>query len=350
MTAPVAKGKLRIKSSPSGARVWIDHEEVGRTPLEIDVDAGAHHVRIAADFHQPYARKVKVTARKRGTITAELSKGNGGVELDTDLEGAKITVMSKPGSKGKEFPAPLRLSSSIKEGTYYYRVTAPGHEPLEGQFTWTKGKNIYLWLELESSMGRFSVITDPPGASVILNGEDIGTSPIELNGIDQGRHLVQVSHKGYASVLRVVDTSDGSSGALDVSMTKKGARVIVRTGSRDGVVSVEGVDVASGSRIVFPKLEKGRYSIEISAPGKKTAEGRLVVPTRGFARVKGKLKSDKSRARSTVVKIRPFYAHWGFWTAVGVTAGGSTTGSILYWQAIQPNPIDQDADQTVLIP
>jgi hypothetical protein len=339
----VATGTLRIKSSPAGARVWIDHVEVGRTPHEAEVSAGIHNVRIAADFHQPYALNVKVVAHRTRPITADLKKGNGAVEIDTDLEGATITI------KGKVFDKfPLRLKS-LKENTYSYRAIAPGHEPLEGEFTWKKGKNIFIWIDLESSLGRFIVSTDPPGATIMLDGEDVGVSPIELEGIDQGKHVVHIHSKGYADMIRIVDTSDGSQGDLNLPLTKKGARIVVHTGSKDGMLLVEGVELAQGRKVVFSKLEKGRYGVEIKAPGKKTATGRLVVPNRGFTRFKGKLKKEDSRNRSTIEKMKPFYAHWAFWTAIGVTAGGSTTGSILYWNAIQPIPIPT-GDQRVSVP
>ena len=99
----------------------------------------------------------------------------------------------------------------------------------------------------------------------------------------------------------------------------------------------------------FPKLEKGKYEVEIQAPNKKTAMSCILVPNRGFARFRGSLKSADSRGRSTIKRIKPFYAHWAFWTAVGVSASGATTGSVLYWQAIQPIPIDR-GDQTVSVP
>jgi hypothetical protein len=336
-------GTLRIKSTPAGARVWIDHVEVGRTPYEVKATAGVHQVRVAADYHTPYSQPVMVVARRVRPVSATLKKGNGGVEINTDIDGTQITI------KTKVFDSfPLRLTS-LKENTYSYRVTAPGHEPYDGEFTWKKGKNIYLWLKLQSSLGRFVVTTNPPGATVTMDGNDLGPSPIDIRGVEQGKHLIHVQQRGHADLIRIVDTSDGSKGELDLTMTKKGARVVVRTGHKQGTLSVEGIELASGRRIVFSKLERGRYAVEIAAPGKKAAVGRMVIPARGVSKFKGNLKRDQSRSRSTVERIRPFYAQWTFWTAIGVTAGGATTGSVVYWNAIQPIPIDT-GDQRVSVP
>jgi hypothetical protein len=124
---------------------------------------------------------------------------------------------------------------------------------------------------------------------------------------------------------------------------------VVRTGHKEGKLLVEGIEVASGRRIVFSKLERGRYAVEIEVPGKKTASGRMVIPARGVTKFKGNLKREQSRARSTVDRIKPFYAQWTFWTAVGVTAGSATTGSVMYWNALQPIAIE-NGDQRVSVP
>ena len=45
---------------------------------------------------------------------------------------------------------------------------------------------------------------------------------------------------------------------------------------------VEGVPIGEGRRISFPKLEKGKYEVEIQAP-KKTAKSWILVPNRGLS-------------------------------------------------------------------
>ena len=341
----VETGTLRIRSTPSGARVWVDHVEVGRTPLLYDVAEGEHTVRIAADFHAPYSTTARVSARRTRPVTAELQRGAGTVEIDTDIDGAQVTIRTRDFDQ-----FPLRLTG-LSEANYQYRVTAPGYEPIEDSFSWEDGQNVYIWLEMQSSAGRFTVQTDPSGATVFLDGEDIGPSPIELEGVEQGAHLVRIVQRGYADLLRVVDTSDGSNGDLELTLVKQGARVMIRTGNSDAVLLMDGVEIGTGRRIVFPRLERGRYAFEVKAPGQRTASNRVVVPARGFVRMAARLRAEDSRRRSTLDRLKPFYAHWAFWSAVGVTAGGATTGGVMYHNAIQPIPItDDDVDQWVALP
>ncbi|MAB84018.1 MAG: hypothetical protein CMJ24_11395 [Phycisphaerae bacterium] len=45
---------LRIDSTPQGALVWVNHREVGRTPLEIDFTYYGHYdIELSLDGHEP---------------------------------------------------------------------------------------------------------------------------------------------------------------------------------------------------------------------------------------------------------------------------------------------------------
>jgi hypothetical protein len=56
-----------------------------------------------------------------------------------------------------------------------------------------------LWLEkVTSSQSEISVITDPDGASITIDGESKGVSPVSLAGILAGDHTIAVSSPGFA--------------------------------------------------------------------------------------------------------------------------------------------------------
>ena len=53
-TTGCVRRTLRITSTPPGALVWVNHREVGRTPLEIDFTYyGNYDVQLAHDEHEP---------------------------------------------------------------------------------------------------------------------------------------------------------------------------------------------------------------------------------------------------------------------------------------------------------
>jgi hypothetical protein len=76
--APAAKaafvGSLQIDSTPQGARVFVDREPVGVTPLLMtEVAAGSHAVRIEADHHTPWSSAIRVVADRRTDVRTTLT-------------------------------------------------------------------------------------------------------------------------------------------------------------------------------------------------------------------------------------------------------------------------------------
>jgi hypothetical protein len=66
-------GTLALNSEPQGARVSIDGESVGVTPLVVTrVKAGSRVVRVTTDGYQPWSSAVRVVANQRNVATARL--------------------------------------------------------------------------------------------------------------------------------------------------------------------------------------------------------------------------------------------------------------------------------------
>ncbi|MFB3854317.1 MAG: PEGA domain-containing protein [Vicinamibacterales bacterium] len=66
-------GSMLVESRPSGARVVLDGQRVGTTPLSLpNVPAGSHVVRLELDGHLPWAASVRVAAGQRATVRGSL--------------------------------------------------------------------------------------------------------------------------------------------------------------------------------------------------------------------------------------------------------------------------------------
>jgi hypothetical protein len=67
-------GSLRIDSTPSGARVFIDRQPAGVTPLTVpDLRAGSHAVRVEADGHMPWSSAIRVIADRQTFVHSPLT-------------------------------------------------------------------------------------------------------------------------------------------------------------------------------------------------------------------------------------------------------------------------------------
>ena len=67
-------GSLAIDSIPVGARVFINSEPVGVTPLVLaEIPVGSRAVRLEADDHAPWSSTIRVVAGQQAHLSATLS-------------------------------------------------------------------------------------------------------------------------------------------------------------------------------------------------------------------------------------------------------------------------------------
>lgn len=148
--APIV-GSLLVRSTPLGARVFVDGREYGRTPLTVgSLSRGAHNVRVIRNGYVPDERQVTVTSAQRAhSMTVRLS--------------------------------PQRVAPA---GSVASRPGAPSVAPL-------------------------TVESRPAGATVFLDGRLVGTTPLVVPDVAAGEHALHLDRDGYqrwSSAIRIVAT------------------------------------------------------------------------------------------------------------------------------------------------
>ncbi|MDP2311223.1 MAG: PEGA domain-containing protein [Pseudomonadota bacterium] len=317
-------GILKVRSNVEGAEVWVDGAALGVTPLTKYLAAGVHQIRVVADRHDPFVRRVEIVADKTLDVQASLSPGGGTVEF-SGPPGARLVMDGT--DRG---PLPIRLPAP-SAGPHPWRVEAPKFEPAEGMVDFVAGKNYLVDVPMMSSRGIVVVESSPAGAAVKLDGADVGVTPLRLADIEPGRHVVLLTHPEAAGVLRVIDTTDGSRGEVRASLPSSGGTLDITTGSPDALVFLDGTRVGEGTHVTLGPLEKGRWKLQIRI-GERQIIDTVAVPVRGTValRVSGDL----------LVERKPLVQRWGFWAIVGgaAVASGATTAAVVVATAPEPPP------------
>ena len=150
-----ADGRILVRTSPAGARVFVDEREYGVTPFAVrNLARGGHRVRVMRDGYNTEDRRVVLTAAQPSqSVTIALDRESAGV------------------SRGTPAARPAETGSS-------------------GRFA-----------------GDLVVDSRPPGASVFMDGKAVGTTPMTLRGVAAGSHAIRIEHEGYriwSSAVRVV--------------------------------------------------------------------------------------------------------------------------------------------------
>ncbi len=177
----------------TGARVSLDGEEIGETPLEdYPVKPGSYRLEVDADRYVGYAEDLDVNGG--GSILER--------ELSLVPDWAPVTVTSAP-------PGALVLADGEEQGTTpaEFELDSGRHE-LEirkaGFKTWRQNVEVepatplvLPEVSMRPSDGTLVVKSQPSGATVLVDGEYRGRSPLRLE-LDPGRsYRVEVSQAGY---------------------------------------------------------------------------------------------------------------------------------------------------------
>ena len=347
----VGMGTVTVRS-PIAADIYIDHQIVGQITngtLELPVEAGEHIIRVATDNYAPFVRRITVQATQNVNLIAEFTSSNGSVEFQSPIRGAIVIIDDQ-----EPMTLPIRMED-LATGTHSYIVTAPTFEPLEGTFNFEVGKNLYFYSDLESSSGRAVVESRPRDANIYFNKyafegtEKIGLTPYSTMGLEPNMYSVLIEKKGYAAVIREMDTSLGNKGVVKASLPKSGTRLTFRNNIPGARVFVKGMEMGVGKKVRLPKLENGAYDISIRYDNSKPIYSQITLDGSGDKIIKVDLVASDSAQTSTYKVLPPFYKRWYFWTGVVSLAAGTGTGGYLYYLSTLPAP-QPSGDLNVPIP
>ncbi len=314
-----ATGILKVKATAPSAEVFLDGASIGQAPLTKYIAVGPHKLRIIADNFDPFVRTLDVQADKTLDVSASMVAGAGTIEF-TGPKGTSLAF------GGATYPLPTRVPAP-KVGTHEWKASAPGFEEGSGKIEFAAGKNYLMEVRLESSSGVVAVKSTPPGATLLLDGIDVGTTPWKGKDIPLGKHAISLAMDGYAASYRSIDTTAGTRGELTVGLQKKGATLVVTTGGNDASVYVNDNKVGTGATVTAGPIERGRARVRVQN-GEHSVETSLSLPAAGTMaiRVSG----------SELVERKPLMARWGFWVAI---AGGAAAGvAVAAVAAIESEP------------
>jgi serine/threonine-protein kinase len=139
------RGRLLVRSTPAGARVFVDGREQGRTPMTVDnLARGAHRLRVMRDGFAAEERRVTITsAQPAPTVTVTLAP-------------SRVASTARAGGQARPAPSPVGRST-----------------------------------------GALSVISRPAGAKVFVDGRLVGSTPLSLPALAAGEHAIHLERDGY---------------------------------------------------------------------------------------------------------------------------------------------------------
>lgn len=235
-------GTLVVADPGQAARVWLDDRDLG-APGTFRVGPGPHglEVRPQDARYAPHRESVRVVVGRTLSVTPVLAPRLGGLLVTTEPAGAQVFVDGRP-QRGE----PLKLDSLLI-GAHALRAEKDGFSPVEHRVEVVEGKRQTVMLRL-STKGSIRVASEPPGATVVVQGKPPGPAPLLLGALDEGRYIVRCELDGHLPQEHAVSVRDGEVERVVCHMVTRNFYAEARTSKRRwGTASlVAGLLVAGG--------------------------------------------------------------------------------------------------------
>ncbi len=204
--------EVTFASEPAGARVVLDGEALGTTPLTAEVLEGGHDFALLLAGRKPHRGRLEVTAGEPRTLPAvALRPSDGNLVLASEPAGATVAV---GGAYRGETPLDLYLEPG-REHTV--SVSKAGYESRAETLSLGAGETRELAVTLEPQEGEVQVSTWPPGAELLVGGEPRGSAnqTLRLKAVPQE---IEVRHEGFVPHRQTVTPLPGVAQWIEVTL------------------------------------------------------------------------------------------------------------------------------------
>jgi formylglycine-generating enzyme required for sulfatase activity len=184
---------VTIGSSPEGATVRIDGEEVGRTPATADVLEGGHDLELRLAGYKPYRTRLNVLANQPySPPVIMLRPSDGQLTLTSEPAGATVSIDDE--YRGQT-PLEIELAPGVD---HQISVSKTGYDTAGDTLRLESGRSREIHVSLDARYGEIEISSEPAGAELIVDGEAVGTANQTLR-LTATPHVIEVRKEGFES-------------------------------------------------------------------------------------------------------------------------------------------------------
>lgn len=225
----------------AGAMILLNGKEIRPSPILEELMVGDYVVVARLDDYYHAATK-RIQLGKAGvTVDLELMPAFGTLTIATEPADSEILINDRPVNKavdGRPY-----IDNKVKSGAYRIDVRRGLYKPIKRLVTVTDGLNTSESFRLEPDFGNIDVTSQPAGATVFLDGKEVGRTfdektPLHLVALSTGVYSLRVVKEYHLPEDRKVKVGDGLTvaeafalktdfGGLRIASVPEGAAIIL---------------------------------------------------------------------------------------------------------------------------
>lgn len=185
-----------ITSDPPGAKVSVNGEPRGKTPLDTPLNAGERNeVKVELDGYFPATQSASPNARERLNFNFTL-KSAARLKVTTEPPGARVLVAQK-----EVLAKTPGITGPVEAGSSEVLLLLPGHQPHLQTMELATG-DTELQVTLQPGV-KIAVTSTPERAEVFVDGRWLGVTPLDVYVSPKGKHTLEVKKESWAPAKKV---------------------------------------------------------------------------------------------------------------------------------------------------
>ncbi|UTA46648.1 PEGA domain-containing protein [Simiduia sp. 21SJ11W-1] len=264
-------GRLLVTSQPTGpdVEILIDDQPAGFAGQEIgDIPPGLHTIKVLHPRHLPFEQNLAITGKDElQTLAVTLSPAWAEVAVTTEPAGATLQV-------GGDTLGVTPGKFEILQGEQQLMLALEGYKIWQDMFEFKAGESLALpTITLQKADGKLSLSTQPAGASVTLNGNFLGQTPLDIALVPKTPHTLKVFKEGYEEASRQVSIESGSEKSLNLKLTPALGKVHITANFDDAELYVDGRLFGRANQTV--SLPARPHALSVKKQGYETFEAEV---------------------------------------------------------------------------
>ncbi|MBQ9641111.1 MAG: SUMF1/EgtB/PvdO family nonheme iron enzyme [Bacteroidaceae bacterium] len=213
-----------VEPANSGAMVSVKNTETGQQEVLGAVDAtgsvsanldfGTYTYQVMSALYVPSEGILTVAASAETLVERVRLQSNTGTVVLTTAAGADLYIDNVKCGTGT-------WQGELKPGEYLVEARRASHVSTSQRITVIRGEKTQATIPSPVPITGFvSVMTNPAGAKILIDGQDVGKSPMNVNDVLIGSHQVTLKAEGYKDYTATVVVKEGEMASVSATMEK----------------------------------------------------------------------------------------------------------------------------------
>ena len=255
---PWKTGSLRVESDPPGATIYLGNKEAGRAPTVISaLPIASTSVVVKAKGYEDASAFVTVVRGKTTVVPIKMARSVGHFEANIP-EDVTITVRSL--EIGERKAVGSFASFVLPTGEYEAKAERPGFESVVAPVKIERNAN-YIWTPW--TKGYLSFTSIPPGATVLVDGSELGVTPVLVEVEAQKTHRIQLNLAKYESYSSEINVPVGKKMEVARELHALPGSIRVETAPSGATVVIDNhFGTWKTTPCVFENIEAGQHTVD----------------------------------------------------------------------------------------